>query len=207
MCSRSVWRRWWRQHRKRRIDTSIVCYRLVCGSKHNSAAEVLKSKLYLLYVLINKACICVRFQDVPLSHSRSLHCVYFARVFVWWYYSFVGSPLISVFVHIQAICVRASVCMFVVLVCARLFILFLLHSLVRMCLCIVCLFIRILLHACTVYIATTVSHSTARVCASVYFICWLLFCLILSSSTSIACVCIRDYNWIHANKTGNNKLV
>lgn len=136
MWTRSIWRRWWRrQHRKRRIDTSIVCYRLVCGSKHNSATEVLKSKLYLLYVLINKACICVRFYSLPLALALSgalcvcilleylfddifvlldLHWSSYVRMCVCDVRAYVCCASVRVFVHslclLHSSCQRARVC-------------------------------------------------------------------------------------------------
>lgn len=148
MCSRSVWRRWWRQHRKRRIDTSIVCYRLVCGSKHNSAAEVLKSKLYLLYVLINKACICVRFQDVPLSLTlgRCTVCILLEYLF---------DDIIVLldphwsrcsYIYKRYACVRPCVCLLCLcaLVCSFSF------SYILLCVCVcvsfVCLFVYYSMH-------------------------------------------------------------
>lgn len=134
---------------KRRIDTSIVCYRLVVAV-NTTQTEVLKSKLYLLYVLINKACMCALLQctraSLSLFHTRSLSpfalvvCIF--RIFVRYHtricIQFVGSHrsygmrFLSVCMWMFVICflfalslfVSACVFVFVFVLCVPLVCLF-----------------------------------------------------------------------------------
>lgn len=122
-------------------NTSIVCYRLVCGSKHGSA-EVLKSKLYLLYVFDKQGV------HVCAFNSASLSLVH-ARIFAWYFYIFGLSLLLSLYVCVRVCCVCMCECL-LWSACSLLLFFFSRLSFVRcfcvcLYLCIGCLFIRVLL--------------------------------------------------------------